>query len=230
MTTTHSALGAGALMLALVLTAGCASEADEIGRADDVGPPIVQPGAPGESGRTLLPEEAAALEQLPHTEHDTRFMQGMILHHEQALEMAALVPERSDRDDVRLLARRVIMSQEAEIAVMRRWLRQRGEQLPAAGHGSHAGHEGHADHEGMPGMLSPEQLEALAAASGEEFDRMFLEFMIFHHEGALTMVEELFSHPRAGQEGEIFPFATHVGSDQRIEIDRMYRMLERIGS
>jgi uncharacterized protein (DUF305 family) len=227
MTTTSTAWRAGALLLALVLAAGCASEADETGTADAAGPPIVQPGAPGESGRTLLPEEAAALEQLPHTEHDTRFMQGMILHHEQALEMAALVPERSDRDDVRLLARRVIMSQEAEIAVMRRWLRQRGEQVPAAGYGDHGGH---ADHEGMPGMLSPEQLEALAAASGEEFDRMFLEFMIFHHEGALTMVEELFSHPSAGQEGEIFPFATHVGSDQRIEIDRMYRMLERTGS
>jgi uncharacterized protein (DUF305 family) len=176
----------------------------------------------------------------PHTDADVRFMQQMIGHHAQALEMTALVPERSENPDIRLLARRIEVSQDSEIALMRRWLEERWEQVPEPsshghrsdphGHGAHAGHEPgeHGGPGGMSGMLGQDQLDRLAGATGEEFDRLFLEFMIFHHEGALTMVAELFASPGAGQGGEIFEFASHVDADQRIEIARMDRMLRAV--
>lgn len=164
-----------------------------------------------------------------HTEADVRFMQGMISHHAQALDMTVLVPDRSQRNDVRLLSQRIEVSQADEIALMQRWLRSRGAEAPDprahhghAAHGGDAGHGGHGAH--MPGMLTPDELARLAAATGEEFDRLFLEFMIRHHEGAITMVAELFATPGAGQDAEIFQFASEVDVDQRMEIERMRRM------
>jgi uncharacterized protein (DUF305 family) len=164
-----------------------------------------------------------------HTAADVRFMQGMIVHHAQAVAMTALVPERSARADVRRLAARIAVSQDDETAQMRQWLENRNEAVPevADPHGARAHHGHHGDaHELMPGMLDAAAMARLRAATGAEFDRLFLEGMIRHHEGALTMVAELLATDGAAQEPETFQFASHVESDQRIEIDRMRRMLE----
>ena len=176
--------------------------------------------------------QAQTVAQAPrHTEADVRFVQMMIGHHQQALEMAALVPDRSQREDLRRLAERIDVSQRDEMATMRQWLREHGAPAPDAhaGHGgAHASHGAAADssHAGMPGMATPEQMAALAAASGAAFDRMFLELMIHHHEGALVMVAELFASPGGGQESSIFALANEVDADQRMEIDRMQALLD----
>jgi uncharacterized protein (DUF305 family) len=146
-------------------------------------------------------------------------MQSMIGHHAQALEMTALLPSRTAREDLNLLARRIEVSQADEIAMMQRWLSARGQALPDP----HAHHSAGAPL--MPGMLTPNEMSRLAGAEGSDFDRIFLESMIRHHEGALVMVEELFSNPGAGQESEIFAFASDVESDQRAEIARMVALL-----
>jgi uncharacterized protein (DUF305 family) len=190
-------------------------------------PAVVRPGAPGQPSRSVSPSELGRMAAPLHTDADVRFMQMMIEHHAQAVEMTALVPERTLREDVLLLARRIEASQADEIAWMERWLETRGASAPVAGshHGDH-GHHGHlAGHGDMPGMLSKGELDRLAAARGPEFDGLFLEFMIYHHQGAILMVEELFASEGGGQDGETYGFATHVESDQRIEIDRMRRML-----
>jgi len=193
--------------------------------AGQAAPRTVQPGAPGVDSR-VVPSGPAL--PVPHTEADVRFMQGMIPHHQQALEMTALVPSRSAREDVRLLALRIELSQHDEILLMQHWLEDRGEEVPGAdAHASHAGHAGHgATHaELMPGMLTPEDMERLASATGAEFDRLFLEAMIRHHEGAIVMVQELFASPGAARGSEIFQFAADVEADQGIEIARMRGML-----
>jgi uncharacterized protein (DUF305 family) len=145
--------------------------------------------------------------------------------------MTSLVAERTTSRDIRLLAERIEASQEDEMRMMRRWLTDRDEAVPDEhahhahhGHGAHAG-QGADPHAGMPGMLSPAEMQRLRDARGAEFDRLFLEGMIRHHEGAIVMVAELFATDGAGQETDIFQFASHVDSDQRMEIDRMQRML-----
>jgi uncharacterized protein (DUF305 family) len=152
---------------------------------------------------------------------DAAFMQGMIVHHQQALEMVALVPERAARDDVRMMAGRIQVSQQDEIAMMHDWLQSHGH---AAGD-AHHGHDGGADHAGMPGMATPEEMARLAASTGAEFDRLFLELMIRHHEGALVMVEQLFA-AGGGQESQVYAIASEVDADQRMEIGRMRAMLQ----
>lgn len=184
-----------------------------------LGPRIVRPGAPGEATLVLGPDEIPTGESLPHTKADIEFMQGMIPHHAQALDMAALVEERTRNRDIHLLAQRIEISQRDEIALMGSWLQKRGEEVP----GEHA-HHMMGDHL-MPGMLNAEEMARLAAAAGKEFDRLFLELMIKHHQGALYMVDELFSNPGAGQETDMFTFASHVDADQQIEIRRMRQML-----
>jgi uncharacterized protein (DUF305 family) len=151
-----------------------------------------------------------------------KFMQGMIGHHQQAVEMVALIPTHSSREDMRLLGHRIDLSQADEIKMMKRWLEVRHQEIP----GEHAMHMHGATL--MPGMLTPEEMERLAAAKGAEFDRLFLEGMIKHHGGAITMVSDLFATPGAGQEVEIFSFASDVDGDQRMEIDRMGAMLNTI--
>ena len=146
-------------------------------------------------------------------------MQGMIGHHAQALEMTALVKSRTAREDVQQLAQRIEISQADEITMMQRWLEVRGARRPDP-HAHHAPGQPL-----MPGMLTPDEMRALADATGPDFERLFLEGMIRHHEGALTMVQELFATPGAGQESEIFGFASDVDADQRMEIDRMRGML-----
>jgi uncharacterized protein (DUF305 family) len=182
---------------------------------------IVQPGAPGEPNRVLDARQAADLSQIPHTPAEIQFMQGMIGHHAQALEMTALIPSRTSLKDMLLLGKRIEISQADEIQMMTGWLEARG--LPAP--------DAHAHHQGaglMPGMLSTAEMDRLREAKGAEFDRLFLEFMIKHHEGAVTMVENLFAAAGAGQQSDIFAFATDVDTDQRMEIDRMDAMLKEL--
>lgn len=177
-------------------------------------------------GSTPAASPARAAAKLGYTMADVAFMQHMIGHHAQALEMTAMVPERTTSEAMRLLAQRIEVSQRDEIALMRHWLGARGQAAPDPGnaHAHHAmGHEATAAL--MPGMLTGAELSQLAAAKGAEFDRMFLEFMIRHHEGALTMVASLFATPGAGQEAEVFRFASDVDTDQRAEIARMRTLL-----
>ncbi|MFO7589649.1 MAG: DUF305 domain-containing protein [Acidimicrobiia bacterium] len=148
-------------------------------------------------------------------------MQGMVLHHEQALEMTALVPDRTSRDDIPLLAKRLEISQQDEIAQMQRWLESRGED--ATHHGDHD----HSMH--MPGMLTAAELAELRASSGADFDRLFLRSMIRHHEGALAMVEQLQAEG-GGEESEISQFTGHVVADQGVEIARMTELLSQLGA
>jgi uncharacterized protein (DUF305 family) len=203
------------LLTLLLATSGAACRTGRV----DGSPEIVQPGAPGQATRVISAEKATDLSRVQYTPADVRFMQGMIGHHAQALEMAALLPERTRRDDMRLLATRIDVSQADEIQMMRRWLEVRGQQVP----GPHAHHAPGAPL--MPGMLTTEEMSRLADARGDAFDRLFLELMIKHHEGALTMVKELYSSAGAGQESEMYAFAADVDADQRMEIDRMRGML-----
>jgi uncharacterized protein (DUF305 family) len=152
-------------------------------------------------------------------------MQGMIGHHRQALVMSALVPARTPRRDFALMAERITLSQESEIAQMQRWLQQRGEALPAADAHVHAA-MGHG--ELMPGMLTEAELKQLEGARGTEFEKLFLQLMIKHHEGALHMVKQLFASPGAGQDAEIFIFAGDVDADQTAEISRMRALLAQL--
>ncbi|GIH11597.1 lipoprotein [Rhizocola hellebori] len=181
-------------------------------------PRVVQPGAPGQTGRTLSPQELARMSAPPHTLADTLFFQRMIPHHAQALQMTALVKGRTVSTELPLLAERISVSQQDEITQMRRWLTTRGEPQPQE-HTGHAGHD-----QLMPGMLNDEELARLAAAQGAAFDRLFLEFMIRHHEGALVMVQQL-SDGGGGIEPDSDRFAREVRVDQSIEIRRMRDLL-----
>ena len=196
------------LVLASVPAASCRS-------GPSAGPEIIQPGAPGQASRVVDAAAAADLSKVAFTPADVRFMQGMIGHHAQAIDMTALVPAHASSDAIRKLAQRIEISQADEIKMMQEWLTRRGQKLPD----EHAHHAPGAPL--MPGMLTAEEMARLAQAKGPEFDRLFLEFMIKHHEGALTMVQDLFAQPGAGQESDVFAFASDVDADQRMEIDRM---------
>lgn len=165
------------------------------------------------------------------TEADVHFMTGMIAHHAQALVMAAMAPTHGASPAIRTLAARIYNAQEDEIATMQRWLRDRGQPVPEVhADGGHVVVHGAHHHMDMPGMLTPEQLETLDRARGPEFDRLFLTFMIEHHRGAVIMVRELFATDGAGQDAEIFRFASDVQVDQTTEIARMERMLSALAA
>ena len=206
----------GSLLLVVAAAAGCRTAAPEPAA------PIVQPGAPGEPSRPVAAAAARDLSRVGTTEADVKFMQGMIQHHAQALDMTELLRTRTRSDAMKKLALRIELSQADEIAMMRRWLEARGRQVP----GPHAHHMPGAPL--MPGMLTEEAMDRLAQASGPAFDRLFLEGMITHHEGALSMVKELFATPRAAQDSEMFAFASDVDADQRMEIQRMAAMLKEL--
>ena len=215
---------------ALVLTALAVGSCRTAGRTGvepaspvvQPGPPIIQPGAPGEASRVISAERAADLSQVQYIGADIKFMQGMIGHHAQAVEMVALVPARTSIEDMKKLALRIDLSQQDEIKMMQQWLTARSQQVPAPG----AHRMGGATL--MPGMLTEDEMARLATAKGAEIDRLFLEGMIKHHFGALTMVQELFATPGAGQDPEIFAYVSDVDADQRMEIDRMGGMLNAI--
>lgn len=189
---------------------------------------------------SLMWIDSAAAQAAPvrsgYTAADVRFMQGMIAHHAQALAMTALLPARTNREIMRLLAQRIEVSQRDEIGLMQRWLEKRHESVPtpdtqhdASMHmiampgmnmGSVAG-----SNTLMPGMLTPEQMAQLAKTTGTEFEQLFLRDMIRHHEGALVMVRDLVATNGAAQEPEVFQFASDIDADQRAEITRMRALL-----
>lgn len=181
---------------------------------------VVQPGAPGKPTQTLSPKTNAVLP--PRSKKDIEFMQGMIMHHAQAVEMTAMIEARTENVELRLLGSRISQSQSDEIEFMKRWLAVRGAKttmsMPMPG--DHKHHQVL-----MPGMLSAEQMLALGNSKGAEFDRLFLTGMIQHHDGALIMVYDLFGNGDAGQDAELFTFATDIDSSQRAEIRIMQNML-----
>lgn len=187
---------------------------------------VVRPGAPGAASRVVAEGDGAAAQTF--TQADVSFMQGMIAHHAQAIVMSGLVSERTRSDDIVRLAGRIGRSQTDEIARMSAWLSSRGQEVPEPPLEYRPGAE---TPPGMlmPGMLTAEELGSLAGAEGNAFDRLFLTYMIGHHEGAVTMVEELFENPGAGQESEIYQVASDIERDQRIEIARMIRLLNERG-
>jgi uncharacterized protein (DUF305 family) len=190
----------------------------------------VQPGAPGQNSKTLSRNAALTPAQAP-SEADVSFMQGMIMHHSQAVEMTDLLRTRSHDKDVQALGKRISISQTDEMKYMKQWLEDRGKPVSSE--------HGHMDMKDggmkgmdmgsmpmMPGMLTPQQMQALAKASGPAFDHLFLTGMIQHHTGALVMVQDLFDTPGAGQDAVLFDFATDVDNTQRAEINIMKNMLK----
>jgi uncharacterized protein (DUF305 family) len=216
----RSGLMAGSTLASLFSLPVCAQQ------ADPATPVVVQPGAPGQPTRTLPPSTSATLP--PRSQADVRFMQGMIMHHAQAVEMTALIESHTVNKNLRSLGARISSSQSDEIKFMKRWLEARGEpispMMPEM-HGMDMSMDMSAHSMLMPGMLTEKQMEALKKAKGEEFDRLFLTGMIQHHGGALIMVKDLFDTAGAGQDAELFNFATDVDSGQRAEIRIMQTML-----
>jgi uncharacterized protein (DUF305 family) len=197
--------------------------------------PIVQPGAPGENSKNLSPATASAA-SLGLADPDVKFMQGMIMHHSQAVEMTALMQSRTHNKDLLAFGKRISISQSDEMKFMKQWLEDRGKPVEME-HDMSAMDHSKMDHSKMdhskmampmlmPGMLTPEQMKALAAATGPAFDRLFLTGMIQHHGGALTMVDDLFKIPGAGQDPQLYDFATDVDNTQRAEINIMQGMLK----
>ena len=188
-------------------------------------PVVVQPGAPGAPSKTLPPSTRAILP--PRSQADVDFMQGMILHHAQAVEMTAMIPSHTQNKDLSSLGARISSSQSDEIKFMKRWLAARGESVAKAMPKMSGMDMSHDSMARMPGMLTPQQMDALRKAKGVEFDRLFLEGMIQHHDGALTMVTNLFDSAGAGQDAELFNFATEADNSQRAEIHIMENMLKK---
>jgi len=190
---------------------------------------VVQPGAPGQPTKSLPSSTKASLP--PLSQKDVEFMQGMIMHHAQAVEMVALMDSRTENKDLRLLGARISHSQSEEMNFMKRWLEDRGQSTTMKMSGMSGmdmpGMDMSSHHHQMlmPGMLTEKQMGALKNAKGAEFDRLFLTGMIQHHGGALTMVKELFNSPGAGQDADVFTFVTDVDSGQRAEIRIMQTML-----
>jgi uncharacterized protein (DUF305 family) len=204
-------------------------------QSDNSSVPIVQPGAPGHPGKILTPAEAKIAPR-PPSQADIDFMQGMIVHHSQAVEMVDLLRTRGASKDLQTLGKRITISQSDEIEYMKQWLRERGQ--PTAAPGGHMHHHtpgmdmskmdmSSGDVALMPGMLSPNQMKALAKARGAAFDYLFLTGMIQHHTGALDMVADLFAIPGAGQDNVLFDFATDIDNTQRAEIEIMKGMLAK---
>ena len=186
--------------------------------------PIVQPGSPGTPSKRLPASTTGVTPQV--SQADVEFMQGMIMHHSQAVEMTAMIPARTANAAIRTLGARISRSQTDEMSFMKRWLQERGESVSMSmpempemdTHGKPM--------QAMPGMLTEAQMAALHHAQGAEFDRLFLSGMMQHHNGALVMVKKLFDTPGSGQDADLFDFATDADNTQRAEIKIMQSMLE----
>ena len=192
-------------------------------------PNIVQPGAPGQPSRTLTPQTASAPPRKP-SQADVAFMQGMIMHHGQAVEMTQLLAFRGTDPAVKEMGRRIAVSQTDEMRYMKQWLTERGYSTTMSVDGMDMdmpGMDMSAMMPTMPGMLTPTQMAALKAAAGPAFDHLFLTGMIQHHTGALTMVKDLFINPGAGQDPQLFDFASDVDNTQTAEIDIMKNLLKK---
>lgn len=217
-------------LLAASFSAVFFSPAARAQQTDLAKPVVVQPGAPGEPSKPLPSSTRATLP--PRSTADVQFMQGMILHHAQAVEMTAMIPSHTRSKELQSLGARISSSQSDEIKLMKRWLAARGESvqkaMPEMPGMDMSGNASHASMALMPGMLTPQQMGALQKAKGAEFDRLFLVGMIQHHNGALTMVKDLFDTAGAGQDAELFNFATDADNTQRVEIRIMETMLTKI--
>ncbi len=212
--------GASVIVFASVLTA-LGQQSESAGQ-----PVIVRPGAPGQLS-TVLPSTTRGTLP-PISAKDIEFMQGMIMHHAQAVEMAAMIASRTKNRDIHLLGERISKSQVDEMELMKQWLALQGHPTAPMAEGGHSHHGHGASHNMMPGMLTAKQMDELGKASGTEFDRLFLTGMVQHHEGALVMVKDLFDTAGAGQNAELFAFATDVDTGQRVEIASMKTLLEKI--
>ena len=236
-----SFLSASVIRILLILMVTVAFTSTSFNQSNPEPPSVVQPGAPGQKTIKLPSDMKGTLP--PVTEKDREFMRGMIHHHAQAVEMVDLMRTRTKNEELLRFGERIAQTQAAEIEFMRRWLEMRSEKKSAKpdkmqhkkGEGMHGKHKkmkskkmegNHSEHQMlMPGMLTPKEMKALAAARDDKFDHLFLVGMIKHHEGALVMVDDLFSTPGAGQDEEMFTFATDVDSSQRVEIRLMQEML-----
>ena len=200
------------------------------GQAASGGGVVVQPGAPGMPSKVLPPSTRPLKPQ--RSQADVDFMQGMIMHHSQAVEMTALIPTHTENKQVRLLGEKISSSQSDEMQFMKRWLAARGEAtsmpMPQAMPGMPEMDMAGKPMPTMPGMLTPAQMDALRKARGAEFDRLFLTGMIQHHNGALVMVKDLFNTAGAGQDADLFNFATDADNTQRAEIRIMENMLKEM--
>jgi uncharacterized protein (DUF305 family) len=199
---------------------------------------IVQPGAPGQTSKTLTPEAADTSPRGP-SEDDVKFMQGMIMHHAQAVEMTELLRTHGSNKELQEFGKRISISQTDEIRFMKQWLEDRGKPVSDDSDSMAGMDMSGMDHmKGMPGMnggrpplmpgmLTPQQMAALASANGQAFDHLFLTGMIQHHTGALIMVQQLFAIPGSGQDSQLFDFANDVDNTQQAEIDTMQNMLQK---
>ncbi|MGW0801764.1 DUF305 domain-containing protein [Nonomuraea sp. NPDC002799] len=196
----------------VIALSGCSSGgAPQAPRADSTAP-VIAPGRPGEQARTLAPSEAAtAVPSATANAPDVKYVQDMIIHHRQALDLALLAPSRADSVKLKTLADRIKAAQGPEIQYMTTWLQELEQKVP----------DHHAAHAGMPGMATPEQIEALKAAKGKTFDQMFLQLMINHHLGAIKMSEQVLTD---GSHIKIEELATDVSVTQATEIRRMQQL------
>jgi uncharacterized protein (DUF305 family) len=216
--------------MALGVASACAQQAPAA--SPELAPGIVQPGAPGAPNKILTKDAATASEALrPPSKADVDFMQGMIMHHNQAVEMTELLKTRTKDPEVMRLGKKIDVSQTDEMRWMKQWLTDRGLPVVAPMGGMEMGGM---DMKGMdmsmpmmPGMLTAAQMDALRKATGPQFDHLFLTGMIQHHTGALQMVKDLFANPGAGQDPQLFDFASDVDNTQQAEIDIMRHMLEQ---
>ncbi|MFG2073982.1 DUF305 domain-containing protein [Nonomuraea maritima] len=200
----------------VVALSGCSSSATQQAPRADSTAPVIAPGRPGEQARTLGPEEAATAVPSPTANAaDITYVQDMIVHHRQALDMALLAPNRAGNERVKGLADRIQAAQGPEIQFMTNWLQQQDQKVP----------DHHAAHEGMPGMATPEQMESLKAAKGKDFDRLFLELMINHHLGAIKMSEQVLTD---GTHIRVEELAADVNVTQTAEIRRMQELQSQL--
>lgn len=207
---TRMIAGRTATALLVVAIGGCAGSTRAPAAA------VVQP--------KLSPAAGATSGSRPYTAADVQFMSGMIVHHAQAVLIAGWAPSHGASPALRTMAERIVVGQRDETTLMTRWLRDRGETVPGAD-SSHPMMPGMDHSMLMPGMLTAEQLAQLDHARGGEFDRLFLTFMTAHHQGALTMVNQLFGAQGAAQEETVFRMGSDIYADQSTEIDRMQKML-----
>ncbi|MEU8248187.1 DUF305 domain-containing protein [Nonomuraea sp. NPDC048916] len=195
----------------VIALTSCSSTPPPVPRADSTAP-VIAPGRPGEEAKTLSPGEAVtAVPSATANAADITYVQDMIIHHRQALDMAILAPNRAESTKLKGLASRIKDAQGPEIQYMTTWLQELGQKVP----------DHHAGHDGMPGMATPEQMEALKAAQGKAFDALFLQLMITHHEGAITMSEKVLTN---GSHIRIEELANDVNVTQTAEIRRMREM------
>jgi uncharacterized protein (DUF305 family) len=199
--------------------------------APESGVPLIQPGAPGKPEKILTEATTTGTGPQGPTADDVKFMQGMIMHHNQAVEMVALMPGRTKNPKILALGQRISISQTDEVKFMKRWLTYRGAPLTEMGDMAGMDHAhmdmSHMEMPLMPGMLTPKQMADLKKANGAKFDHLFLTGMIQHHGGALTMVKDLYDTPSAAQDPQLFDFTSDIGVTQQGEIDAMQNMLAK---